>query len=76
MKTVISEKGQVTIPKALRDRLGLRPGVVLDFQEENGCLVAKKLAPQDPVQQVYGIVTLPQSTDDALRELRGEPDSV
>lgn len=36
MKAVISEKGQVTIPKPLRDRLGLRPGHILDFTEEPG----------------------------------------
>ena len=33
MKAVVSEKGQVTIPKTLRDRLGIRPGQVLDFAE-------------------------------------------
>ncbi len=31
MKTIISEKGQVTIPKALCDRLGFLPGQVLNF---------------------------------------------
>ena len=39
MKTTISKKGQVTIPKPLRDRLGLLPGQVLDFEEEKGRLV-------------------------------------
>jgi AbrB family looped-hinge helix DNA binding protein len=72
MKTVVSEKGQVTIPKPLRDRLGLEPGQVLDFQEIKGRLVAAKLPPQDPVSGVYGILRLGQSTDDAMRQLRGE----
>ena len=31
MKAIISEKGQVTIPKALRDSLALAPGTALDF---------------------------------------------
>jgi AbrB family looped-hinge helix DNA binding protein len=31
MKTTVSEKGQVTIPKRLRDRLGIRPGEVLEL---------------------------------------------
>jgi AbrB family looped-hinge helix DNA binding protein len=34
MTATVSEKGQVTVPKALRDRLGIRPGEVLDFDEE------------------------------------------
>ncbi|GEM_PF-6539971 len=28
-QTVVSEKGQITIPKVLRDRLGVLPGTVL-----------------------------------------------
>jgi hypothetical protein len=34
MNAVVSEKGQVTIPKAIRDRLGIRPGQVLDSRSE------------------------------------------
>ena len=76
MKTVVSEKGQVTIPKPLRDRLGLRTGQVLDFHEERGRLVAVKVAPEDPVDRVYGILKLGRSTDALLRALRGAPDGV
>ena len=63
MKTVVSEKGQVTIPKALRDRLGIRPGQALDFQEEGGRLGGVQAGESDPVDAVYGILKLPGSTD-------------
>lgn len=33
-------RGRVTIPKALRSELGIRPGSVLDFEEEHGRLIA------------------------------------
>jgi AbrB family looped-hinge helix DNA binding protein len=33
MKTVITSKGQITLPKSLRDRLGLKSGDVLEFDE-------------------------------------------
>lgn len=32
----ITSKGQVTIPKELRDRLGLLPGTEVEFVEEDG----------------------------------------
>ncbi|MEK7280039.1 MAG: AbrB/MazE/SpoVT family DNA-binding domain-containing protein [Nitrospirota bacterium] len=76
MKTIVSEKGQVTIPKPLRDRLGIRSGQVLDFEEEKGRLVATKLTTQDLIEAVYGIIRLDRSTDDIIRSLRGEADAV
>jgi AbrB family looped-hinge helix DNA binding protein len=71
MKSVVSEKGQVTIPKRLRDRLGIRAGEVLDFEEEEGRLVARKASSTDPVDAVFGIVSLGQSTDEVVDALRG-----
>ena len=71
MKTVVSEKGQITIPKALRDRLGLGPGQVLDFREANGRLIGEKRAARDAVSSVYGILQLALGTDSLMREVRG-----
>jgi len=71
MKTVVSEKGQVTIPKPLRDRLGIRPGQVLEFRDEHGYLVATKATPLDAVESVYGVLKLGRSTDDVMKTLRG-----
>ena len=76
MNAIVSEKGQVTIPKPLRDRLGLRPGQVLQFHEERGRLVAVKQTRQDPVDEVYGILKLGCSSNQAIRALRGNPDRV
>jgi AbrB family looped-hinge helix DNA binding protein len=72
MKAIVSEKGQITIPKPLRDRLGIRPGQVLDFAEERGRLVATKAVPENPVGAVYGILRLNRRTDEVIRTLRGE----
>jgi len=72
MKAIVAERGQVTIPKALRERLGIAPKTVLDFHEENGKLVAVKAAPQEPVSQVLGCLTLKESTDDIITRFRGK----
>lgn len=72
MKTTVSEKGQITIPKRLRDRLGLRPGTVLDFEEAEGKLVGRKLVHADSLGELYGILPLPPGGTDAfIREIRG-----
>jgi AbrB family looped-hinge helix DNA binding protein len=42
MTTVVSEKGQVTIPKELRNKLGLAAGTVIDFNAERGVLIGRK----------------------------------
>ena len=63
METVVSEKGQVTIPKRLRDRFGIRPGDVLDVTEEGGRLVVRKTTAHDPFDELYGVVALDGGTD-------------
>jgi AbrB family looped-hinge helix DNA binding protein len=75
MKAVLSEKGQVTIPKPLRERLGLRPGHVLVFSEERGRLVAAKQSPEDPIERVYGVLKTGRTTDTTIRRLRGKVDA-
>jgi AbrB family looped-hinge helix DNA binding protein len=72
MKSTVSEKGQMTIPKTLRQRLGLRSGQVVDVREESGRLVVSKADPRDPVEAVYGILKLDQPTDRLMAVLRGE----
>ena len=36
MSTTVTRKGQVTIPKAVRDRLNLKPGSAVDFELGGG----------------------------------------
>ena len=74
MDAILSEKGQVTIPKRLRDSLGLKPGVTLNFTEEEGRLVARKVASDDPFGKWKGKGQLPagQNVDDYLAALRDE----
>ena len=73
MKAIVSEKGQVTIPKSCRDRLGLRPGTELDFETHNGRLIAVKRPKQDVFRKWRGRGVLPSqlSVDDYLTKVRG-----
>jgi AbrB family looped-hinge helix DNA binding protein len=71
MKAIVSEKGQVTIPKALRTRLGIRPGAVLDFDAEEGRLVGRKTQASDRIDAAWGILELPESVDAFVDRARG-----
>jgi hypothetical protein len=51
--------------------LGIVPGTVLDFVEEQGRLIAQKTEPADAVDQVFGRLGRGRKTDDVLQELRG-----
>jgi antitoxin PrlF len=70
----VSEKGQVTIPKRMRERLGIRPGESVEFHEEPGRIVIEKALARDAVDELYGVLDLGRGTDEFVRDLRGEPD--
>ena len=72
MKAVVAERGQVTIPKGLRDRLVLTPHTQVDFEEDGGRLILTKVVNRDPVSRVTGCLRLGRSTDAVMRELRGD----
>ncbi len=71
MKSRLTEKGQVTIPKPLRDSLGLEPGQELEFEERGGTLVVRRVAPADPLRQLLGLVKRRADVDAYLAETRG-----
>ena len=73
MKTAISERGQVTIPKPVRERLGLYPGCRLRFAAVDGKLVGRKLVTGDVLAKWRGRGRLPgaRSVDEYLARVRG-----
>lgn len=75
MKCTVSEKGQVTIPKSLRESLGLKLGTILNFHEENGKIVAEKVIDTDPVSAWQGRCQIPNgaSIKSYLNTLRENP---
>lgn len=72
MKSVISSKGQITVPVEIRSKLGLKPGTVVTFEmTKKGALLRKGQHGNHPVDEVYGMLNLKRRTDDLLDELRG-----
>jgi|APFre7841882630_1041343.scaffolds.fasta_scaffold02374_3 AbrB family looped-hinge helix DNA binding protein len=68
----ISDRGQITIPKNFRDRLGFNKNVEVEFvPTEEGLLIQKRTRKKHPVDAVKGILNRPSSTDQYLEEVRG-----
>ena len=80
MSSTVTRKGQVTIPKDMRDRFGIGPGTAVDFADEDGKLV---VIPK-PATTLSGRFDLPHpfpgwnwegTTEEFMEMTRGEPDT-
>lgn len=69
----ISERGQITIPKSLRDRFGMNHNVEVEITPtEQGLLIRKRAAIVHPVDQVAGILDgVDFDVDEYVEEIRG-----
>ena len=73
-KTRITTKGQVTIPKEVRERLGLRPGDELEFMEEDGVFRLSKRIPPAPFKKYRGYLKnlSERDPDELVQQMRGQ----
>ncbi len=78
MSTTLTVKGQVTIPKQIRDALGLVPGTPIDFAlNRDGEVVLHKAqpknrkAPPDRFDAARGKADVAWRTQDLMALLRG-----
>jgi len=72
MEATVAERGQITLPKAVRDALGLTKGSKLKVEVIDGRIVMRKDV-DDALSRMRGRIKLPPgvTTDDIMRELRG-----
>lgn len=71
--TTLTSKGQMTVPKRVRDRLGLRPGDKVEVVEEDGSFRVTKLCPENPFAKWRGYLKefAGMNTDDLIEDWRG-----
>jgi AbrB family looped-hinge helix DNA binding protein len=70
----LTSKGQVTIPKPVRDQLGLRPGDVVEFVECSDGVRVRRKPRGNPFEAWRGFLTHLEGQDpvELVREMRGE----
>lgn len=79
MASTLTSKGQVTVPKHIRDALKLAPGNAIEFAvNDTGEVVIHKVGGRtsrkpDRFEAARGKADVAWRTDDLMRLLRGEP---
>jgi antitoxin PrlF len=73
----VTSKGQVTIPKKVRERLGVNPGEGVGFEEKDGVMLIKKAVTKSPFDKWIGRLKplKGKRSDDLVKEARGHDNS-
>jgi AbrB family looped-hinge helix DNA binding protein len=77
MSSRVTRKGQVTIPKRVRDYLGIEPGSMVEFEvtPEGRIVLVKQGAPKPSrFEKFRGSATTKLTTDELMAMLRGDDD--
>jgi AbrB family looped-hinge helix DNA binding protein len=69
LSTTLSSKGQVVIPKAVRDRLGLRAGDLLEVEEVDGAILLR-VRRETPAEQKLRLFGPPVPLEEIAGRLR------
>lgn len=70
----LTSKGQITVPKEVRDQLGLRPGDEVEFVAEDSSYRVRKRLGESPFDRYVGYLgnLEGRQPDELIEELRGE----
>lgn len=73
----VTTKGQVTIPKAIREALGIEPGDEVTFERTDSGYELRKQEPttaegNDPFEKYRGSAESDETMPERMRRLRGE----
>ena len=74
MSVVVSEKGQITIPRRIRSRVGIRPGQILKVRDQLGEVILRKDTAVDAVDELSGSVDLGMTVEEYIALSRGPRD--
>lgn len=70
----VTSKGQITIPKKVRDKIGVSTGESLRFEEKEGVFYIKKSIRKSPLDRWIGYLAghTKKESDTIIEEMRGK----
>lgn len=81
MTTTVTVKGQVTLPKQVREAAGIKPGDKVEVRAtaSGGVYIEKAGKKDDYKERLYalareGLIRDKMTTDEFMLEMRGDPD--
>jgi len=77
MASKVTSKGQVTVPKAIREKLGIWPQTEIEFEIVGNQVIMRKVPGHDKrgkalIRKMRGRGTVTMSTDEIMRMTRGK----
>jgi antitoxin PrlF len=73
----VTSKGQITIPKKVREKLGVHPGEEVGFEEKGEQILLRKALTKSPFEKWVGKLKhlKGRRSDNLVREIRGHGNS-
>jgi len=66
----VTSNGQVTIPKEIRERLGIEPGDEVKFKETEDGYLLRKTTDENPFENWRGVADTDKTVEERMKELR------
>jgi AbrB family looped-hinge helix DNA binding protein len=67
----VTQKGQITIPKTVREEMGLHPGDEVSFEESDEGYVLRKDVEDDAFERWRGVAETETTVEERMEALRG-----
>ncbi len=68
--TRVTSKGQVTIPKEIREKLGIKKGDEIEFERREEGYIIKKKSTDNPFERWRGKAETDKTVEERIKELR------
>lgn len=67
----VTRKGQITIPKPIREELGIEPGDEVDITQTSDGILIRKDSNRRRIERWQGVIETNETVEERMADLRG-----